>query len=179
MVPEEASDYERDYRWALMERGTSVGFRRLQRKIYAVAAELGVDDSWATALSCIALVETSQRPAPLRAAEWALNWTFRIAHTKRRLTCGPFQMYDAPFPTHIAAVQALQTLTTAIPVAAYSPKEHIDATARLWFGSTHPEPGAQWSYSCALFIAHDALRQINHLAGATTKGNVGSSQLRV
>jgi hypothetical protein len=133
-----------EFCWQLRRLALSGRFDQYRREL----ARLRLPADTEQMLLAILLVEGTQRPAWVRAVEWAVWWAFQVVGrpTLGPRTRGPFQLRDAPFAFAAAARLAAQLLQDV---------DHRDPrrVAALWYGSESRHPRSTFSYIDALNMA--------------------------
>lgn len=147
------ADAFRFYSWRLSDYAQSAGYQRVAREIAASSAKILDGSRWGKFLACLALVETFERKALVRAVE---RIVYHVSMKNARVTLGPFQMQDAPWKTSDAVKVVIDKLVeVGIEPSFYG--ENLDRLALHWYGHAGVEPGAAFSYSDAMRRAEQVL----------------------
>lgn len=149
IAPDSTSTFLTLYRDRLARTAQSRVFVRVHR----VALEQAADDTrlqecvpW---LLRVALVEMTERPAPIRLAEWCAQ---AVVGRWRPFTCGPMQMRYAKFKLSEQVGAALLALSR-VP----DEDRNTAGVATHWHGAAVRQPGAAFSYPQALDAAGQIL----------------------
>lgn len=126
-------------------------FRLVHASVISAAKREDDLSPWVDWLLCIALIEMTERPHPMRMLEWIVA----ALAPGLRLTLGPLQMRNCSRGFDAMATVGLRDLQTACPseVTEASAK----SVARHWHGASTRQPGSSFSYTDALLMAAEVL----------------------
>jgi surface antigen len=143
------------FRWRLEDISESRTFKRFVRIIERRIHSKDLDENWVLHLSAICLVETSQRPLPVRFVERCCAPIARLWRNGKPITLGPLQLANAPLSFGKAVDDAIGFLVERSfdPTSTHA----IKALATHWNGSSRADAGSTFSYADALSVAMSVL----------------------
>lgn len=134
--------------WRLFDHARSRSMRRYSMRITRILEANRVLEPWNLILWSLLLLETRERPRVVRGVEW---FAF-FCHLAPDLTCGPFQMRNAPFRFEKSVQEAVLRLKARGCIPSNHPAD-LDFIALIWNGSSARQTGSCLSYPQALYIA--------------------------
>lgn len=143
------------FSWRLEDMSQSHTFKRLVRIIEHRIMRKSLDGDWAVYLSAICLVETSQRPLPVRFVERCLAPIARLWRKGKPITLGPLQLANAPFsfPRAVDGAVCFLLERNFDPTATNA----VHTLALHWNGSNGADAGSSFGYADALSAAISVL----------------------
>jgi|GEM_PF-5458634 len=134
--------------WRLFDHSRSRDFKRTSLRLVQLAEKEPQIKLWHPILFGILLIESRERSRTVRVFEWIIFWT----HLRSHVTCGVFQMVNAPFRFEKAAREVVTRLSDygCIPTCS---EETLNPIAKVWNGAAEKQPGACIGYAKALNIA--------------------------
>ncbi|MCO4251447.1 CHAP domain-containing protein [Pseudarthrobacter raffinosi] len=160
--------------WRLEDISQSRIFKRFVRIIERRIHSKNLDEDWVLYLSAICLVETSQRPLPVRFVERCCAPIARLWRNGKPITLGPLQLANAPFSFARAVDDAICFLIERNfdPTSTHT----VQALATHWNGSIGADAGSTFSYSDALSAAISVLAPMHCEEVSEQNSNLGQNR---